>query len=120
MNNTVKVNLNELVERFYSIKKEIELSGDDPILEDIYFDHLDLLKSKYGQVLNDILFQIHYCNCDDDCIQSPERYISDEGVTIKSKGSVGTKSKLKLKANPLRFITTDTHRQNEITLWQAA
>ncbi len=112
--------LEKKITRLLITAKHIQMHGVDPLLTEDFEDQLYELKIKYGQYLNDILFDIYdeYCE-DDDCPDIIEFLTSDK-VAVHPDELFLSDAFLEMKTNPLRIELSGNNDQFHEVLWKVA
>ncbi len=112
--------LNKLILKALQLRSQIEMYQNDPSLLESYEQSFNQLKLKYGQYLEEILFEIYDEHCADSPVENLEKYLSTNGVEVEADDFPGVKAQLQLKTEPLRFVLHNPQTTYEETVWKAA
>lgn len=112
--------LNRLIEKIATIQGHLSKNENDPLLLENLQNHIALVNARYGIYLNDLLFEVYDEYCEDNEVQSIDRYLSPEGVPVEADDFPGVQYRLKLKAFPLRFELENKEMGNYEVVWRAA
>ncbi len=95
--------LEQTIIKLRTIKNNVDLNANNPSLSEDYEEALKDLGRRYGQTLNDTLFDIYDEYCEDDEIQPIVEYLADEGVEVQAYDLPDASASVSLKTSPLRF-----------------
>jgi len=112
--------LDKLILKAVQLRSQIEMYQSDPILVKSYEKSFSQLKMKYGQYLEEILFEIYDEHCADSQVENLESYLSVQGVEVEADDFPGVKAKLQIRTAPLRFVLLNPQATYEEVVWKAA
>lgn len=112
--------LEKKINKLLITAQHIRMHESDPLLLEDFEDELYDLKFKYGQFLNDVLFEVYDEYCEDDSCPDIIEFLKSNKVLVHPDELFIGEAFLQIKTQPLRIELHSSDKAYQEVLWKVA